>query len=67
MSLNKHIYSIKLCIGITKSISWASSTCILFILLTYLVNGAQFLNIIFLLILFTGVAAAAVFTTVTVP
>ena len=66
MSLNKHIYSIKLCIGITKSISWASSTCILFILFTYLVNGAQFLNI-FLLVLFTGVAAAAVFITVIVP
>ena len=67
MSLNKHIYSIKLWTGITKSISWASSTCILFILLTYLVNGAQFLNINFLLVLFTGAAAAAVFVTVIIP
>ena len=31
-----------------------------------LVNGAQFLNITFLLVLFTGVAAAAVFGTVVV-
>ena len=36
---------IKLYIGITISISWALSLSVLFILLMYLVNGAQFLNI----------------------
>ena len=42
------LYSIKIYIGITTSISWASSTCVLFTLLLHLVNGAQFLNFIFL-------------------
>ena len=32
-----------------------------------LVNGAKFLNVTFLLVLFTGPAASAVFGTVTVP
>ena len=45
------------------SISWGSSTCVLFILLMQLINGAQFLNISFLLALFTGTSAAAVFGT----
>ena len=32
-----------------------------------LANGAKFLNVTFLLVLFTGPAAAAMFGTVTVP
>ena len=35
------LYSIKLYIVITTSISWASSTCELFILIMQLANGAQ--------------------------
>ena len=38
----------------------ASSICVLFILLEQLVNGAQFLNITFLLILFAAAPLAAV-------
>ena len=57
------LYSIKLYVGITKSVSWASSTYILFILLMQLVNGAQFLNINFLLVLLFGRLWAAVFLT----
>ena len=40
--------------------------CII-ILIMQLVNGTQFLKFTFLLILFTGAAAAAVFGTVIVP
>ena len=39
-------------IGVTVSISVALSTCALFISLMQLVNGAEFLNITFSLILF---------------
>ena len=42
----------------------ALSTCVLLISFVQLVNGAQFLNITFLLVLF---AAAAVLLTVIVP
>ena len=40
------------------------STCVLLILLMQLVNGAQFLNITFLLILSASASAAAVLLTV---
>ena len=45
----------------------ASSTCVLFISVMQTANGAQFLNITFLLVLFTTAPAAAVFGTVIVP
>ena len=60
------LYSIKLNISITMSISSALSTCILFISLMQFVNGAQLLNITFLLLLF-GAAAVPVLLTVIVP
>ena len=41
------LHSTKLYIAITISISWVSSTCVLFISVVQLVNGAQFLNITF--------------------
>ena len=49
--------------------SLALSICVLLISLIQLVNGAQFLNITFLLALFTAAAAAAatVLLTVIVP
>ena len=50
--------------GITLSISWVSTAYVLFILLMQLINGTKVLNIIFLLVLFTGASAAAVFGTV---
>ena len=43
------------------------SICVLLISLIQLANGAQFLNITFLLVLFAAAAAAAVLLTVTVP
>ena len=43
------------------------STCVLSISLMQLVNGAQFLNITFLLVLFVSASAAAVLLTVIVP
>ena len=54
------LYSIKLYVGMTTSISWASSTCVLFVLLIHLVNGAKFLSITFLLVLFGAAAFACV-------
>ena len=42
---NNDLYSIKLYIGITISISSALSIFVLFISILQLVNGAQFLNI----------------------
>ena len=54
------LYSIKLYIGTPISISVALSTCVLFISFMELVNGAQFLNITFLLTLFAAAPAAAV-------
>ena len=57
MFLNNYHYSIKLYIAITMSIYCALSISVLFILLLQLVNGAQFLNITFSLVL---VGAAAV-------
>ena len=53
MSLKLNLYSIKLYIGITISISWALSTCVLFVSLMQLVNGAQFSNT-YLLVLFAA-------------
>ena len=50
-----------------ESTSWASSTCVLFILLMQLVNGAQSLNIIFLLTSLLSAYWAAMFATVIVP
>ena len=47
--------------------SLALSTCVLLISLIHLVNGAQFLNITFLLVLFTAAPAAAVLLTLIVP
>ena len=40
---------------------FALATCVLLISLMQLVNGAQFLNITFLLVLFASTSAAAVF------
>ena len=48
------------------SISWGLSNYSLSILLTPLIIGIQFLNIAFLLLLFKGATAAAVFGTVIV-
>ena len=45
------LYSIKLCIDISVSMSLILSTCVLFILLIQPVNGSQFLNVTFLLLL----------------
>ena len=69
MLLDKYLsqYSVKIYIGITTSIYWASSICVLFALLMQLVNGAQFLNITFLLASFAAASAAAIFATVIVP
>ena len=50
-------------IGITISISLALSTWVLFILLMQQVNGAQFLNITFLSVLFASASATAVLLT----
>ena len=47
--------------------SLALSTCVLSISLMQLVNGAPFLNITFLLVLFAAAGAAAVLLTVIVP
>ena len=55
----------KLYIEITTSIYWASFTCVLFILLIQLVNGAQFVNVTFSLALFGAAAVAC--ATVIVP
>ena len=60
------MYSIKLYIGIATSISCASSTCVLFISLMQLINGAYFLNVTFLFQLF-GAAAVPVCGTTLVP
>ena len=46
--------------------SFALRTCVLLILLIQLVNGPQFLNITFLLVLFASASAAAVLLTVIV-
>ena len=54
-------------IGITISISLALSIWVLFILLMQSVDGAQFLNITFLLVLFASASAAAVLLTDTFP
>ena len=56
----------KLYLDITESISWASSNCVLFILLRKLINGVQLLNITFLLVFFTAAPAHAVFLIVIV-
>ena len=47
--------------------SLALSTCVLLISLIQLVNGAQFLNITFLSLLFTAAPSAAVLLTLIVP
>ena len=51
------LYSIKLYIGVTTSISFALSTFVIFILPLQSVNEAQFLNIIIFSLLF-GLAGA---------
>ena len=53
--------------GITISIYWASSNCALFISVMQLINGAQSLNITFLLVSFTGAAVTAKFGPFIVP
>ena len=60
-------YSIKSYIGFTTSVSWASYTCVLFILPMQLANGGQFLNITFLLATLFGWPWAAVSATIMVP
>ena len=45
----------------------ALSTCVLLISLMQIVNGAQFLNITFLLILLAAAAAAVLLLTIIVP
>ena len=67
MSFNKHHYILRLSICITFSIFWALSTCVLFISVMQSVNGVQFLNINFLLVLFSTAPATVVFETVIVP
>ena len=49
------------------SISLQLSICVLLISLIVEINGAQFLNITFLLVLFASAPSAAVFLTVIVP
>ena len=56
-----------LCIGITASIFYATSICVLSISVMQSVKGARFPSITFLFVLFTAAPAAAVFGTVTVP
>ena len=51
--------------GITISMYSASSFWVLFILLWQLVNGEQFLNITFLLVLVAAASSSAVLLTVT--
>ena len=52
--------------GFTTSISWASSTWVIFISLVQVINGAQFWNITFLFLLF-GAAVVSLFPTCIVP
>ena len=59
------LYSVKL--SITTSMSLALSTCVLFVSLMQSVNGAHFLNIVFLLVLFAAAGATDLFATVIVP
>ena len=59
------LYSIKLYIGITKSMSLALSISVLFVSLMQSVNGAQHLIIIFFLLF--GTVAVPAFATVIVP
>ena len=66
MFLNNYHY-ILLYTGITISISLVLSTCLLFISLMQLVNGAQLLNITLSLVLFAAAPAAAVLLTVLFP
>ena len=47
--------------------SLALSICVLLISLIQLINGAQFLNITFLLVLFAAAPSAAVLLTLIVP
>ena len=60
-------YHYILLIGITTSMSLALYTCVLLILLNQSENGAQFLVINNLLVLFANAPAAVVFGMVTVP
>ena len=59
--------SYKLYIGITISISSSPFTCVLFISVRQLLNGAEFPNTTFLLVLFTAAPWAAVFGSVMAP
>ena len=61
------LYSIKLFIDNTTSLFWVSFICVLFISVMKSVKGAQFLNITFLLVLFTATSADGEFGTVIVP
>ena len=63
MFSNNYHYSIKLYIGITISMYSTLSIWVLFVLLMQLVNGAQFVNITLLLVLFAAVPEAAVLLT----
>ena len=60
----KSLYSIKLYIGITISIFWVLSTCVLFISVMQSVKEVQFSNIAFL---FTAAPAANRFGTFIAP
>ena len=55
------VYSIKLYIEITTSMSWALPVCVLFTLLMQSVNEEQFLNSTFLLALYAAAPAGIVF------
>ena len=64
---NNYRYSIKLYIDIITSVSLALSACVLFISLMQSVNGAQFLNMTFLLVLFAAAPATELPATDIVP
>ena len=57
------LYSIKFSKGITTSVIWASSICVLFISVIQSVKRTQFFYITFLLVLFTAAPATAVLGT----
>ena len=63
---SKAYHHIQIYIGITKSISWASSTFVLFISPKQLVNGVQFLNITSLFLWFEAASCVEMFGNVIV-
>ena len=61
------LYSIELCVGVTISISWVWSTCVLFISLRQIVHRAQILHITFLFLSSEAAPFSDVFGTVVGP